>query len=515
MKTTYKIYPGIGVARIGNSNKYYIGPESPSVSTKGPFKDRGKIKKQAARFRVYEFEIDEYGHEKIIKEIVETDSVKIDWDVHLANKKAASIAFPKELRNVRNPGYDQSKLVIEGRDSISGTNKKTDDIVGQIQFVKNNRLEGKSDVVLGHMETDDLGRLLVIGGNGISRSPLGNAMESFANNPGWYDDCCDGPVGATIHINGESFQAESSWVVVAPPAYAPDIYNVVTWYDQAKNIEVGIFNPGLNLVTPSFTNDIYPILRRASLLQWVNARARSGHGEGANGNFLSSQFLEKLSDHRENTKTRQDVFSRLVEPNKAAPGKQTLPSHPKQNMPSLFSGIDPKDRDKHQHASLTAYQYSLMEKWANGEFISDWAGPPPEMEFDQIPLQKQPEALNEAALSACIGGPFYPGIETTYIMALAETYEAPYRIDQSLPAGHMTELMALPWQADFVACGSLWWPAQRPVSVKTDSGFQDFSRGMATTDKQQYGEMVKFWNKLGFVVKDGDSYVEVERGSIP
>lgn len=510
MKKIYRIYPGIGIARIGNSKKFYIGPESPSYSTQGPFKEHGKIKKQAARFRVYEFEIDEFGNERIVKEMIASDSVEINWEVHLKNKKAASRTIPEESQNVRNPGYDQQKLEIEGRDSISGPGNKNKEIIGHIEFVKNNRLEGKDDVVLGHLETDDNGRLLVIGGNGVSRSPLETALNNFANNPGWYDDCSDGPVSATVQIDGEIFEAEKAWVVIASPAYAPDIHNVVTWYDQARNIEARVFNPSLNLVTPSFTSDIYPVLRNASLLQWVSLSARSGHGKGMGGDFLAPGMLEKLSDNSDTEKAlRRGIFGRLMEPNTPAQRAQQRPLAPK-NMPNLYSGIDPEDRTKYQYASLTPYQYSLMEKWADGDFISDWEGEPVARGFDDIPLEEQPNALNKAALTGCIGGPFFPGIETTYVMALAETYEAPYRINQLLPAGHMTELMAVPWQADFVACGALWWPAQRPVSVKTDAGFERFSRGI-----QGYGGMVKYWNKLGFIVQEGDTYIEDERGAIP
>lgn len=74
----------------------------------------------------------------------------------------------------------------------------------------------------------------------------------------------------------------------------------------------------------------------------------------------------------------------------------------------------------------------------------------------------------------------------------------------------MTELMAVPWQADYVACGALWWPAQRPVSVQTDAGFESFSRGI-----QGYSGMVKYWNELGFIVQEGNTYSEDERGAIP
>src|SRR5713101_8399121 len=65
--TEYKIYPAIGVARVGNApEKFYIGPETyrglPINPGGGPFneadfRDRaGRLCRQAARFRIYRTE---------------------------------------------------------------------------------------------------------------------------------------------------------------------------------------------------------------------------------------------------------------------------------------------------------------------------------------------------------------------------------------------------------------------------------------------------------------------------
>ena len=57
-----KIFPALGVARVGNSTEpdgYFIGPEVPGVvpDNGGSYKDpRGRVKPQAARFRVYAFD---------------------------------------------------------------------------------------------------------------------------------------------------------------------------------------------------------------------------------------------------------------------------------------------------------------------------------------------------------------------------------------------------------------------------------------------------------------------------
>ncbi len=77
MAKRYRIYPSIGIARIGKSDATYIGPESPSMAVQGPFKENGKIKKQVARFRIYEFEVDEFGGERQNNEVgpVQTDEI--------------------------------------------------------------------------------------------------------------------------------------------------------------------------------------------------------------------------------------------------------------------------------------------------------------------------------------------------------------------------------------------------------------------------------------------------------
>ena len=46
------------------------------------------------------------------------------------------------------------------------------------------------------MRTDDIGRLIMLGGHGVSANVNGNIAVTFANNEGWYDDMSDGPVTA-------------------------------------------------------------------------------------------------------------------------------------------------------------------------------------------------------------------------------------------------------------------------------------------------------------------------------
>ena len=60
------IHPGIGTARVGNSpDAYFVGPEVPGLVPDPPdgFKDaQGRIKRQAARFRIAPCPRNAYDH---------------------------------------------------------------------------------------------------------------------------------------------------------------------------------------------------------------------------------------------------------------------------------------------------------------------------------------------------------------------------------------------------------------------------------------------------------------------
>ena len=55
-----KIFPAIGIARVGNSpTEFFIGPErvGETSAPEGGFKDaQGRIKRQAARFRIFGYD---------------------------------------------------------------------------------------------------------------------------------------------------------------------------------------------------------------------------------------------------------------------------------------------------------------------------------------------------------------------------------------------------------------------------------------------------------------------------
>ena len=51
--------------------------------------------------------------------------------------------------------------------------------------------------------------------------------------------------------------------------------------------------------------------------------------------------------------------------------------------------------------------------------MADWPGAEPApTPLDKLPDKDRPQALDRAALEACVGGPFFPGIEASRIMLL-------------------------------------------------------------------------------------------------
>src|SRR5712664_4179131 len=84
-----KVFPGIGIARVGSSSDCFVGPELPGRTTEpsGGYKDaRRDIRRQAARFRIYAFD----DANQVLGEcLADEPGVRIEWRVQLANKKAS------------------------------------------------------------------------------------------------------------------------------------------------------------------------------------------------------------------------------------------------------------------------------------------------------------------------------------------------------------------------------------------------------------------------------------------
>jgi len=520
-----RIHPAIGVARIGNSDEYFIGPEVPHPTPPPPggYRDAsGKLKRQGALFRIYGYD----QHGQVVAELTSADAT-IEWTVHVANKKGAWYDFDAALdlseahdlksarRNAFVQGADRDRLVIDpGPRSVSGANQHS------TPFDTGEFLGRKVD--LGELRTDTAGRLEFLGGKGVSDSPLsGFTLVTFANNPGWHDDTSDGPVMAKVEIGGVPIPVDPAWVVTAPPNYSPDLVTPQTMYDVITDALNGaLLNvPG----TPSFTRDILPLLRQFNDAQWVNFGFAVQFGWQAPNDFLQSEILAKLalapvsSADDPYGELRRQIFYSFRDPGSTTFEPLAWPPI----YGDAFGSYDapPVPRDGF---SVTQTLYNYFKQWMQGNFVADYdpnAKPP--ASIDEVPLADQPATLDRAAVHFCMGGPFHPGCEMTWPMRHSSMYRSPYRLRQNPGGvtksdygefltqatinasdgplsisgpGDISKWMAVPWQTDTASCRAgypgtefpsdpfipTFWPSRVPNNVLTDAQY-DIIRDPATS----------------------------------
>lgn len=491
--TTVKIYPPIGIARLGNSKtSFFVGPERPGERTApaGGFKDaRCAVRRQGARFRLYGF--DATG--ALVGEVTTADAA-IQWTVHVANRKADARKFDGLNPNAafRNtdplPGIppiaDRSHLVIDpGPRMVSGPNQNA--IFDTGSFLG-------TPVPLGEIRTDRRGRLVVLGGFGRSGSPLGVPLATFANNDRWFDDVSDGPVTATVRFGrSRRLTAVPAWVINAPPDFAPAVESVTSLYDLL--VQVSVDKGWLTAPDPpSLTRDVWPLLRRAIAIEATSMMSAGKHGAA-----VANAFPAITAD---NQAARDAVLAKVNDP-----------SHPDDgdaDMPMLWSDTYTPGKGE----TVTRVQFEILKRWRAGDVVEDWTGSEP------VPTRRvTPDGLTRAALEACVGGPLYPGIEASWFLRDTYGYLEPFRLDPApLKPGDVTKQMAVPWQADFTDCtqdGDLaWWPAQRPDDVYPAGSMMQMPWVREIVSSSE--DMVRDWFRLGFVVEQGGKFIETERTKV-
>jgi len=531
------IHPALGIARVGNSpDEWFLGPEAPGSHPLPPegFKDSaGRIKRQAARFRLYGFD----AEGEVVGEVTAA-AADIRWRVHLANSKAAwysfdlpfdipgakglpagpGLAAPPPTRSLRRnaPVADRASLAIDpGARSVGGRNANADGQDAGARFAGGMFFD--IEVPLGELRTDDAGRLLVLGGSGES-GPAAGGLEAtdIDNNDLWYDDTSDGPVDATVSIAGRAIPVTGAWVVVAPPNYAPGIQSVVTMYDVMFEAAT-ILQPELAPVPPSFTRMIYPMFARLVQNQWVNAGFLHRFGWGAASDFLAPEQLRRLaSPSPQHRPLRQEVFARFRDPAYTSMNYDELPPYYGDSV--NFPGTDPR-----QWLAVLPIQYGWLRQWAAGDFEADWpaAGLTFPARLEDVPIAAQPAMLDRAVLDDCLGGPFHPGCELTWPMRQPLLYAEPFRLRRRVgvepdwgPAmtselalaadgplrasgpGDLTRWLAVPWQTDTASCLSAYersldeylpafWPAHVPNDVLAPASYQVVLNPAASLGQRQ------------------------------
>lgn len=351
------IHPTVGIARVGNSQEYfYFGPEVPASTPRGPFKDpSGAMAKQAARFRLYGY--DREG--RVVCELTAADA-DITWQIVVANAKASGYNVDTAFDVPGAPSVgrrnatvtDRASLVIRATPrSLSGA--------GAGPFALDGGSFSGTPVSLGEALTDAQGRLVVMPGSGAAYStPDASPLSGFANNDGWTDDTCDGPVRATVRIGERSFEADSAWLVCGSPNYAPAIpAGLVTLYDAIESalVETGVRNAGAT----DFQRDVWPVFERIADTQWVNAGYLASHGFGSAQEWTQPRWRRRLANpSTANEGFRQSVFATFRNPDFS----EVEPSL----EPQLYGdkiAMPPNEVEPRQWLALTPLQYRRLRAW--------------------------------------------------------------------------------------------------------------------------------------------------------
>ena len=422
---------------------------------------------------------------------------------------------------------------------------------------------------LGELRIDKQGRLLVLPGKGRTAAwydEYGKPMPLTGdlNNGGWFDDAADGPVSATIVFedgDGPPEEAVSAWVVCTDPAYAPQIRNVVSVWDDVYDtwvreldLQPEIYEHGekggyRDDYHPSFDADIHPIFRAAALQRWT-----------ANLPDLAIKAHHAVEQITADAKPDETIMAGLAyirNPNEPAELNVGVPLMP------LSLG----DAGK-AFLTVSQTQYFFLEQWSKGK-----CGAAAHTELGPG------EYLDMAALSNCLGGRYVPGIEVSHPIRRPELYHQdwrtshrgpfrikytydpqryehlqpdangqpkpvltvgwlPFRDNDPLEPGDISKFMAIPWQTDYNSCSIhqtkintagvnntngneltlYWsWPSQRPdavypatdvvAGVLPDQVWSIRGPGTLTTDPKTTAtfqdplDSVKNWDRIGIVLQ--------------
>jgi hypothetical protein len=374
-KPAFRIYPSIGIARMGN------GPAtkeevvfSPEVPWKNLFETdivphtlEGALKKQAQRFYIYKCDSDGNPTEKIspndydIEWFVEVANKKpfwydfnnsLDLSVNLENNKNLSKKFfedriaPGISASSRNPnipseGVDERGIPNSRKELVNGPNFGSVSLAngrmeleglfpfprkGEVSNIANKMKTTSKSVKLGTIEYDNdesnpktNGSLIFYSGDGVSASLNPSDLNTdFADNSNWYDDICDGRVTAKItpKEGGETILLDSAqaaaWVASAPPDYAPQINPISSLYD----LVTGADPSELKTNESSCLSMILPLFFKFYQMQWVNLSdfLAPSFKEAIDKITVKGNFKFLYENKEEGKTTRQAIFSLFRNP---------------------------------------------------------------------------------------------------------------------------------------------------------------------------------------------------------
>lgn len=480
LKTNFRIHPAIGFARVGSSDEYYIEPQTMAgehtegvlsgglpikkgtdatpISSEDIRDAQGRLKKQAARFKIYQYQEESVlsypsggGEEIIIGSTVTINGAKkvvadIVWTVHLANKKAnawiepeAGIAAYKNGQTppIRNPTFADTpdpgnktrlqKLVTDAGPraiKVSSNEKVLFNKTSTPNYwdVANNKIVEVPDYpvyfpasngnpqdysdgselidYIGELHTETRGHLLVLGGYGKA---CGFDKDG---NP-------DSKAVLDHDVNNDNWLDDTAdGPVTAVLLFTDGAQHAIEGSAWVVSTDPAYAPQTLNVV--SLWDDVYMTWLEEFGLE-PGIYANKTYNKAYKPYFHVDIFPTLNAAHLQMWNTNL--------PEKAIKSHQTFSNFTEQKPPiDVLSFIrnpnDPKESEngsplmplslgdsEKSFLSVSTSQYFFLEQWMDNQCIG----------AEQKNLGPG-EYLDKAVLANCLGGRFSPGIDLTFIV---------------------------------------------------------------------------------------------------
>jgi hypothetical protein len=150
-------------------------------------------------------------------------------------------------------------------------------------------------------------------------------------------------------------------------------------------------------------------------------------------------------------------------------------------------------------------------------WVNDWVGAP-------VPSAgpPTPSELDRAALEACCGGSFSPGVEVSGSILIPDFYEPaePLRLKPTgsggLAPGALRGMLESPWATDYMLGCARYWPIAAPNQVlKGPPGSEVYERWFAGSVSTTTPAQILDWHELGFVTRDDATGKYVVKDCVP
>lgn len=213
-----KIHPAIGVARVANSETYYVFGANPES-----YKADGLMKRQAVQFRIFAYGQNHVGLGELTGEVRDALGLTVVWSARVANRKIAKLLGTP----------------LDGADHvIAAEASSNDDRGGTLTGGLRDFQEGI--IPLGQITAEGL---FIPPRGGLYRKTASAVPEDYpAKSTDVADTTCDGEISVLLIGADVALDVVPACIIVAPQDFSPDTDESYSIAQQVRD-DLGMANP--------------------------------------------------------------------------------------------------------------------------------------------------------------------------------------------------------------------------------------------------------------------------------